>query len=301
MKILITGAGGFLGAATARAGVAAGEEILCLARAEAPPRLSPVAAQVKMLCIDVTDEAAVRAALEAERPDAVVHSAWGGLAAGARAGRDQIDGNLLATCRLAAAAADAGVARFVGIGSQAEYGPLERRIRENDLPRPVSMYGAAKLAGFHLAGETARAAGMGFAWLRLFAAYGPGDNPSWLIPSLIRAMLAGERPRTTLGTQKWDYLYIEDAAEAVLAAVRSPDATGAFNLSSDDPVPIRTIVETIRDLTAPELQLEFGEVPFGPNQIMHMQGDNSRLRETTGWRPRTSLKDGLARTVESAR
>jgi nucleoside-diphosphate-sugar epimerase len=300
MKILITGAGGFLGAATARAALAAGDEVVCLARGAPPPRLQELRGKVKPLRIDMADEAAVRTALAAERPDAVVHSAWAGLTAGARAGRDQIDGNLLATCRLAAAAADAGVAKFVGIGSQAEYGRLERRVVESDLPQPNSMYGAAKLAAFHLAGETARAAGMRFAWLRLFAAYGPGDNPDWLIPSLIRRMLAGERPQTTLGTQKWDYLYIDDAAEGVLAAVHG-DAAGAFNLSSDDPVPVRTVVETIRDLAAPGLELAFGEIPFGPNQIMLMHGANGRLREATGWQPRTALRDGLARTVEAAR
>jgi nucleoside-diphosphate-sugar epimerase len=163
------------------------------------------------------------------------------------------------------------------------------------------MYGAAKLAAFHLTGETARAAGMGFAWLRLFAAYGPGDSPNWLIPSLISRMLAGERPQTTLGTQKWDYLYIDDAAEGVLAAAHARGATGAFNLSSDAPVPVRTVVETLRDLAAPGLELAFGEIPFGPNQIMHMQGSNERLRTATGWQPRTALRDGLSRTVEAAR
>jgi nucleoside-diphosphate-sugar epimerase len=113
-------------------------------------------------------------------------------------------------------------------------------------------------------------------------------------------MWAGERPQTTLGTQKWDYLYIDDAAEGVLAAVHG-DAAGAFNLSSDDPVPVRTVVETIRDLAAPGLELAFGEIPFGPNQIMLMHGANGRLREATGWQPRTALRDGLARTVEAAR
>ena len=301
MKILITGAGGFLGAAVAYAAAEAGDELICLARAEAPPRLAPLRGRVRHVRIDMADEPSLRSILEQERPDAVVHSAWAGLSGGERAGRDQIDGNLIATCRFTAACADAGVAKFVGIGSQAEYGPLNRRAEETDLPAPESMYGAAKLAAYHLSGELARAKGMGFAWLRLFAAYGPGDNADWLIPGLIRKMLSGQRPQTTAGTQRWDYLYIDDAAEGVLAAARSQSATGAINLSSDVTVPVRCIVEQLRDLAAPGMELAFGEIPFGPNQIMHMQGSNQRLRETTGWSPRTSLDVGLAQTVEAAR
>ena len=300
MKLLVTGAGGFLGAAVVRAAAAAGLDVVATARTAEPPRLAGVA-DIARASLDLTDTAAMRALLAAERPSVIVHSAWSGLGGAARASARQITDNVLPTCALIEAAADAGVANFVGIGSQAEYGPREGRTHEHALPAPASMYGAAKLAALYLSQDLARQAGMGFAWLRLFATYGPGDNPAWLIPSLIAQLRMGERPRTTPGTQRWDYLYIDDAAQGVLAAARAPDPVGVCNLASGEPTPVRAIVERLRDLAAPGLELKFGEIPFAPGQIMHMEGAPDRLTRLTGWKPRIGLADGLRRTVDAAR
>ena len=78
-------------------------------------------------------------------------------------------------------------------------------------------------------------------------------------------------------------------------------ATGVFNLSSGHPVAVRTIVEMLRDLAAPGLALQFGQIPFGPDQIMHLDGDNRRLRSATGWAPRVPLGEGLRQVIEELR
>ena len=147
-----------------------------------------------------------------------------------------------------------------------------------------------------LAHRTAAELNISFAWLRLFSAYGPYDNPGWLIPSLILKMMQGERPQCTEGTQLWDYLYIKDAALAALAVMETPRATGFFNLASGAPVRIKDIVVKLRDMIAPGMDLQFGEVPFRTDQIMHMEGDPSRLTASTGWTPATTLDQGLEET-----
>lgn len=111
-------------------------------------------------------------------------------------------------------------------------------------------------------------------------------------------MLDGVRPKTTLGIQKWDYLFIDDVADGIVAAAVTPQAEGVFNLGSGKAVPVRTIVETIRDLAAPGLQLVFGEVPFRPDQTFHMQADIARLSGATNWKPRVDLAEGLRFTVD---
>lgn len=80
---------------------------------------------------------------------------------------------------------------------------------------------------------------MQFAWLRLFATYGPQDNPNWLITSVVNQMLNGRRPQITAGRQLCDYLYIEDVAAAIIAVAEKPEATGIFNLGSGQPVAVR--------------------------------------------------------------
>ena len=163
------------------------------------------------------------------------------------------------------------------------------------------LYGAAKLAANHLAAQRCREASVAFAWLRLFSVYGPGDNANWLIPSTAASLVCGKAPQCTAGTQKWDYLHVDDVAQAILAAATTDAATGVFNLSSGNPAAVRTIVETIRDIAAPGLPLSFGAIPFGPDQIMHLEGDNRRLRAATGWSPRIALAEGLRQVVDELR
>ena len=294
-KILVTGAGGFVGAAVVRAALAAGHDVVATGRAAAPARLQSTASTYYAL--DLADYAAVDAMVHAERPETIIHSAWEGVSGAARAGDIQFD-NVRHCCHLVDAATRAGARKFVGIGSQAEYGRFDRLINEDDLPNPGMIYGAAKLAAYHFGRQRAANAGMDFAWLRLFSPYGPGDNTNWLIPSLIAQMAAGVSPMMTAGTQYWDYLFIDDCADAILAAAVSQGA-GVFNLCSGEAIRVRDIAEAIRDRVAPRLDLTFGEIPFGPAQIMHLQGDRTRLSAATGWVPLVSFSDGLSRTADA--
>src|SRR5260370_27468287 len=141
-------------------------------------------------------------------------------------------------------------------------------------------------------------AGISYAWVRIFSTYGPGDNPHWLIPMLINQMLNGQRPKTTLGKQFWDYVFIDDLARAVVSIAAQPAAKGVFNLGSGQPVQVRSIVEKIRDLTATKLELIFGEIPYRPDQVWYMEADISRLKTVTGWSPEVDIDAGLAATVQ---
>lgn len=298
-RILITGAGGFVGAAVAKAALADGHEVIALVRNE-KARLATIADQISLHRIDLGDSSAVAALLAAVRPDIVVHSAWEGVGGALRSGDCQLD-NIRTSVALADAGIAAGARKFVGIGSQAEYGRYDRKIVEIDLPQPTMLYGAAKLAANHLVAQRCREAGISFAWLRLFSVYGPGDNPNWLIPSAAASLVRGRAPQCTAGTQKWDYLHIDDVAEGVLAAAVADEAAGVFNLSSGEPIAVRTIVEMLRDLAAPGLALNFGAIPFGPDQIMHLDGDNRRLLKASGWAPQVPLGDGLRQVVDELR
>jgi nucleoside-diphosphate-sugar epimerase len=299
-RILVTGAGGFVGAAVADLAARRGHHVTILVRNPASTRVAALSGRCTVAIADLAADETVRAALVQASPDIVIHSAWEGVGGPARAGNIQFD-NIRTTMALFDASIAAGARRFVGIGSQAEYGRHDRRIDESAATEPFLLYGAAKLSAYHLTRQRAGEAGIGFAWLRLFSPYGPGDNPNWLIPSVAAQILAGRTPRTSAGTQKWDYLHITDVAAGILAAAETESAQGVFNLSSGRAVSVRSIVEQIRDLACPNLELTFGEIPFGPNQIMHLEGDCGRLCAETGWAPRIAIEDGLATVVDALR
>jgi nucleoside-diphosphate-sugar epimerase len=90
---------------------------------------------------------------------------------------------------------------------------------------------------------------------------------------------------------------VTDVAEALYEVAVTPSAYGVFNLGSGTGVTLHGVVEQIRDLIDPNLPLGFGEVPYRADQVTHLQADVRRLREATGWAPRTALDDGLRRTI----
>jgi UDP-glucose 4-epimerase len=297
VRLFITGVSGFVGAATLGAALQAGHEVASTVRPGCSGRrIAQFEGQHRRFSLDLRDAESVSAAVAEFRPDAVLHLAWWGVANTARFDRRQVTDNIEVTCALIEAAAASGVRAFIGVGSQGEYGPGSP-MDEDALPRPTSLYGASKVSALFLTRQLADQAGLRHAWLRLFSAYGPGDSGAWLIPMLITEMLAGRRPRTTLGTQTWDWLHVDDAARAILAVAATPTAEGVFNLGSGRAVPVKSVIERIRDLAAPGMELIFGEVPFRPDQVMHMQANISRLTAATGWTPNITMDEGLATTV----
>jgi len=230
-------------------------------------------------------------------PDVLFHAGWHGVAGGRRNDVDQIQRNLGSTAALIDLAAQAGCKTIVALGSQAEYGPQNRMLDETAPTNPTTTYGVAKLCAYQISRHLTQQAGMRLAWIRIFSLYGPRDTPEFMIPSMMRTLLRREKPSLTAGEQLWDYLYVEDAAEAICRVAETPSAKGVFNLGSGRAQAIRSIVETLRDLIDPSLPLGLGEVPYRPDQVMHLQADISRISAATGWMPRTKLADGLARTI----
>ena len=296
MKVMVTGAGGFVGAAFVANALSSKHDVVALVRpASTRDRLAEYSAVI--VPVDLADPSNLDAVMQQHRPEVIVHAAWNGLSNTARHERAQVTDNVALTVATVDAAVAAGVGKFIGIGSQAEYGLLSGKMSETALPVPTSLYRAAKVAAQVLASQLCAEAGLDFAWLRLFSTYGPRDNPHWLIPSLIEQLLDGQRPRTTEGRQFWDYLFIDDVADAIRAVMESKDATGVFNLGSGQPVAVRSIIEQVRDIAAPGLNLVFGEVPYKPDQIWHMEADITRLKRLSGFTPSVALDEGLARTV----
>lgn len=296
MRILLTGAGGFVGSYAARRLLADGHELALLLRPRSNPwRIRDILLRTQVIAGDMKRLSSVRREIKDFRPDTVVHCAWQGVGNGARNDAAQ-DANIVAALELVNLAARAGARHWIGIGSQAEYGPCSMRITEDFPTRPTTRYGQAKLATCREAGKLCDELGMRFSWLRLFSTYGPGDDPAWLIPYLAGILLRGERPVVTAGEQLWDYIYISDVAAAIACVVEREDARGIFNLGSGTTATIRSIIEQVRQLIDPRLPIGFGEAPYRPDQVMHLEADVSRLA-ALGWRPQVELAEGLEKAV----
>ena len=297
LRVLVSGGGGFVGSHVVPALLARACDVAVLIRPGSDTsRIDDALPRVQRVESDVMNLHSARAAIRAFAPQAVAHLAWRGVSHRYRDDQAQND-NVHATQSLLHLAHEAGCTAFIGVGSQAEYGLHGHAMDESTPTRPCTAYGNAKLAACALAQSLCPSLGMRFAWLRLFSTYGPMDSPDCLLPYVIANLLRGHAVEFTAGAQQWDYLYVQDAAEAMVRVIETPSAQGIFNLGSGRTHTIRAIVEQVRDMIDPSAPLQFGARPYAPQQVMHLQADIARLQAATGWSPKVSLTQGLARTI----
>jgi UDP-glucose 4-epimerase len=299
MRALVTGASGFVGSYVVNALVQRGETVAILCRESSDLwRLSDALDRVTVIRGDVSRLGEADNSVKDFGPDTIFHLAWEGVLGRDRDNPDQIDLNLIATLALVRLANQLGCRTFVGLGSQAEYGPQNQIVDEDAPLRPATAYGVAKACAGQISQYLAARSGMRFVWLRLFSCYGPKDRPEWMIPYVIRSLSRGERPALTAGEQMWDYLYVTDAVEAIYQAAKNDRARGVFNLGSGKAYRLRDVIQQIRDMIDPSLTLCFGEKDYASDQVMHLQADITRLKNAVGWQPKVSLSEGLRQTVE---
>lgn len=286
MKVLVTGAGGFVGAAVVRRLLARGDEVIaCVRPGSNLWRLAGSEAATVVRC-DLSEVARV---VGARQPEGIIHTGWDGVRGAARNDMVQV-ANVCATALLARTAASTGVARFVGVGSQAETGHAPR-----DGGGHATLYGAAKDAARILTQAIARQGGLSCAWARLFSVYGPGEKSDALIPRLLQAFKANEGFALDVdGHNAWNYLYEDDAAEGLVRLLHAPGATGTFDLAAPASRLLCDYVLTARDVLRSR-----SVVTFGAGKGASLHADSTPLFAALGWTPAVAFSDGIQRTAEA--
>ena len=182
---------------------------------------------------------------------------------------------------------------FVGAGSQAEYGHIEGVIHPDSPVHPISGYGIAKLCAGQMTRVLCKELGMRHIWPRIVSVYGENDAPKTLVSTIIDKVKRGERPKLTAGEQIWDYLYSGDAAEAFYLMAEKGRDGAVYVLGSGKTRKLKEFMVDIRDAVNKDIPLGLGEVPYLPDQAMHLESDPETLTRDTGWKPRTKFVDGI--------
>lgn len=299
MKLVLTGAAGFLGASVLKELLSKNFEVLLILRKNTDCwRINSLISHCQIIYSDLNSLEEFQQELIKFKPDALIHTAWTGVFNNKRNDFEQINDNVSCAINLFKIFEKAQVKTIVAVGSQAEYGPVNHQIDEYQLTSPTTLYGAAKLACYHMLNVLCQQRNIRFVWHRLFSSYGPRDHQSWFIPYLIKQLANGQEPNLTPGQQLWDYIYIDDAAKAIVLSLIHSNASGIYNLGSGTIISIKALSEKIRNIINPNLNLGFGKLLYRPDQVMHLQADITKIQNDLGWRPITSLECGLKKTIK---
>ncbi len=208
-----------------------------------------------------------------------------------------------ATLNVLEAARRAGVKRVMFAASSSAYGDTEELPKREDmLPKPLSPYAAAKLAGEHYVRVYARTMGLDGVSLRYFNIFGPRQDPSspysGVISAFVARMSRGERPAIYGdGSQTRDFTYVANVVAANLLAMRSaaPLLGEAYNVGTGGRVSLLDLVAALNATLGTALEPEF--LPARAGDVAHSQASLERIAAALGYRPTVDFAEGLRRTV----
>jgi len=299
-KAIVTGPTGAMSSALCLFLAQQGIEVYAVCR-PGSKRLSniPNHPKVRVVYCDLRDLAKLRE-LISSGADAFFHLGWqSNIGDGKNDMPSQIC-NIQYTIDAVRIAKELGCSVFIGAGSQAEYGRSDSILTPKTPCFPENGYGMAKLCAGHMSRIEAEKIGIDHIWMRILSVYGPGDVSTTLVSSMILQLLNRKKPALTAGEQIWDFIYSEDAAQALYLAAKHGVSGSIYPLGCGKSQPLRSYIETIRDAIDPTLPLGFGEIPYGPQQVMHLEVDISALNRDTGFVPKTDFKDGIQKTIQWA-
>ena len=187
---------------------------------------------------------------------------------------------------------------FVQIGSSDEYGDNKSPLSELSCERPISCYSLAKVATskfIQMISQTEKFPGV---VLRFFLVYGPGQHENRLISRLVNGFLRNEKVAVSEGEQVRDFLYVEDAVDAMIkAAIFKHSKSNIYNIASGNPIKIKKVIRLIHSIIGSGVP-NYGAIACRKLENMVLYADISSAERDFGWKPNTSLKSGLLNTVE---
>ncbi len=285
MRVLLTGASGFLGRRVLP--LLGDHQVLCLSR---EPGRVPRTRGVEGLQADLGSDGEWVGEVARFQPDWCLHLAWEGLPDYSLA---RCRMNLDAGIRLVDAVAQAGVTRMVVAGSCWEYGRAAGAVAETHFPVEPGVFAATKLALQTVLESAARSAGFEHRWARVFFVYGPGQRPTSLMPSVRAACREGRAPDIREPATLQDFVHVDDVAAALVALLSTKGESGVFNVGSGEPTSVGEVANLVADYY--QRPRPFPHVPAGGG----FWADMHRTTSVTGWRAGIPMADGITRTLHA--
>jgi nucleoside-diphosphate-sugar epimerase len=297
MKVLITGANGFLGSNTVRHLLNANYEILALSKNS--NNISDIIHRIDFIKCNSENYFLHESKILDFCPNIVINFAWDG-------GNNYQDINSfnqfyknipLSLSLLEIINKQDNKPKFIGLGSFTEYGIIKSQARENQKENPINFYGLAKKQIKQITEIFCNLNSIEYNWIRPCYIYGPGDVSTRLIPSIINKILSNQEIILNSCETIIDYLYIDDFCLAIIDLIKSSAPNGVYNICSSNEYILKDILTSIQKNITNNTKIIFDKEldrKFSSNYIC---GSNKKIKRKTNWTPKIKIEDGIKNTI----
>ena len=309
MKVLVTGAAGFIGMHCAERLLARGDEVLGIDNLS--PYYSVELKQARLARlqrnraftfepVDIADAGRLKAVFEKARPDLVLHlAAQPGVRYSLENPQAYVQSNLVGFANVLEGCRAVKPRHLVFASSSSVYGTNQKLpwSETDNVDHPISLYAATKKANELMAHPYHHLFGLATTGLRYFTVYGPWGRPDMSPVLFARAIVEG-RPIQVFnhGDMQRDFTYVDDIVEGTLRALDKPAGYAIYNIGNHTPVKLLDYIATLEKVLGRKAQLEMK--PMQPGDVKATYADTQALERAVGFAPRTPLETGLARFAE---
>lgn len=298
-RIFVTGANGFVGANIIRMLLENNYEVHILLRTKKTEwRITEIEDKVTIHKGDITNYNTLKKILEDIQPEYIIHLAAHGAYHYQTDLEKIINVNIKGTKNLLEASKEIPYKCFINTGSSSEYGFKNKPMKENDSCDPVSYYAATKLAATKLCKIFAKTNAKPIVTLRLFSVFGPFEEPTRFIPTIMNALLKNETIKLTPGKQRRDFIYVEDICEAYKKTLHLGKSLQGIvcNLGTGDEYTNDEIVKKLFLVANKKTKIQKGTYEKRSWDTTHWVADLSQTKKLLKWKPITSIDEGLQKT-----
>ena len=277
MTFFITGASSFIGVELCRCLAGNGHQVIAMSRRE-NEQLNDIANNGYLQVFYADMQNLMERAIDV-KADVFIHLAWAGALLGQRDNQELQEGNIRFSLECVKLSKRMGCQLYVDAGSQAEYGIVPGVISEETPCNPVSAYGKAKLKMYHETRELAQKIGLKYIHLRILSVYGENDHPNTLIMSSLRKLKNNEPIEMRSGGQKWNYVYVKDAARqiaelSIYAVNNEGFRQEVYNIASNDTRKLQDFIIAMKLTISSASELLFGG--YNPKKDVNLNPDTKK-------------------------
>ncbi len=308
-KVLITGAGGFIGSHLVERCVELGANVRAIVHYNSLNRWGwldcldkRIVDNIEVISDDVRDPNGVRSAVKGT--SIILHlAALIGIPYSYNSPDNYVETNIKGTLNILQAARSFDVEKTIVTSTSEVYGTAKKVPIDEEHPRqPQSPYSATKIAADCLAESFSRSFGLPLAIVRPFNTYGPRQSARAIVPTIITQILFGKE-NIKLGSlhPTRDLVFVRDTVDGFIEIAKSKKTNGQhINIATNQEISMGELANQIVDIMNPKVTVSCDEKRVRPkdSEVERLLGDNRKIKELTNWKCRTSLEQGLAATIE---